>query len=347
MRRFRWSRLSICIFLFVVTLIFSASAHSGRTDSKGGHYDRSTGEYHYHHGYPAHDHIDGICPYDFDDKTDHDSGETLSPENDPPENPEDKFSWTELILPYIVLAIMFGILFIIDIAKPRKKDSSHWFSYPSVALWVYTIIIYATTHAANFPGFGQFLSNYIVKAIFFCAFVFFSGRISAWFILGITGDDFPHIAADGLQAYWAVQFFHVSILSPFIFSPASESGWHITAMIILRIISIVIFAIRKIIEHRKEQYRQKSLPVEPVHIENKTRRPEDDEEKQAWEQHKNDIVIVVKRGQLYHHPECWYIAHKHERTEMTIEEAVNKRKSPCHRCCSITEQQYLHPPYLE
>lgn len=51
--------------------------HSGRTDEWGGHYDHSTGEYHYHHGYPAHDHydIDGDgtvdCPYKFDDNTIH------------------------------------------------------------------------------------------------------------------------------------------------------------------------------------------------------------------------------------------------------------------------------------
>lgn len=38
--------------------------HSGGTDSQGGHYNRSTGEYHYHHGKPAHDHINGVCPYD-------------------------------------------------------------------------------------------------------------------------------------------------------------------------------------------------------------------------------------------------------------------------------------------
>lgn len=39
-------------------------AHSGRTDSQGGHYNRKTGEYHFHHGYPAHDHPGGVCPYD-------------------------------------------------------------------------------------------------------------------------------------------------------------------------------------------------------------------------------------------------------------------------------------------
>lgn len=42
--------------------------HSGRTDKNGGHTDHSTGEYHYHHGEPAHTHSpnnepDDWCPY--------------------------------------------------------------------------------------------------------------------------------------------------------------------------------------------------------------------------------------------------------------------------------------------
>lgn len=63
---------AICLFCcFAVT----AHAHPGRTDSQGGHYDQGTGEYHYHHGYPVHDHYDmdgdGTldCPYNFEDKT--------------------------------------------------------------------------------------------------------------------------------------------------------------------------------------------------------------------------------------------------------------------------------------
>ena len=64
---------SIIIFCFfsIYTLSSQALAHPGKTDENGGHYDQSTGEYHYHHGYPAHQHSNGICPYNFDDKTDH------------------------------------------------------------------------------------------------------------------------------------------------------------------------------------------------------------------------------------------------------------------------------------
>lgn len=39
--------ISIFIILFVMIIPFSY-AHSGRTDANGGHYDWSTGEYHYH-----------------------------------------------------------------------------------------------------------------------------------------------------------------------------------------------------------------------------------------------------------------------------------------------------------
>ena len=46
----------------------SVEAHSGRTDSSGGHHDYSNvsglGSYHYHcGGYPAHLHPGGVCPY--------------------------------------------------------------------------------------------------------------------------------------------------------------------------------------------------------------------------------------------------------------------------------------------
>jgi hypothetical protein len=68
---------TVCLFSSLIAQVF---AHPGRTDENGGHTNRSTGEYHYHHGYPEHDHydMDGDgqidCPYEFDDKTNHNSG---------------------------------------------------------------------------------------------------------------------------------------------------------------------------------------------------------------------------------------------------------------------------------
>ena len=50
----------ICILSFTI-LCF---AHSGKTDADGGHYVGGSSNYHYHHGYSAHQHPNGICPYE-------------------------------------------------------------------------------------------------------------------------------------------------------------------------------------------------------------------------------------------------------------------------------------------
>lgn len=69
--------------LLLMTAIFFAcslcvSAHPGSTDDYGGHVDWSTGEYHYHHGYSAHQHTNGVCPYDFVDNADHSNNNSTS-----------------------------------------------------------------------------------------------------------------------------------------------------------------------------------------------------------------------------------------------------------------------------
>lgn len=76
-------RIKIIVLLFLIILFMSSLlyAHSGRTDSSGGHYNRSTGEYHYHHGYPAHQHSNGICPYLIDNSTNNGSSNNNSNSN--------------------------------------------------------------------------------------------------------------------------------------------------------------------------------------------------------------------------------------------------------------------------
>lgn len=68
-------------FALSVLLIVPVSAHPGDLDERGGHYNRATGEYHYHHGYPEHQHTNGTCPYDFDDKTGENSGSSGDSKN--------------------------------------------------------------------------------------------------------------------------------------------------------------------------------------------------------------------------------------------------------------------------
>ena len=67
MRSLRFLVAAVLTFLI---LLPAANAHSGRTDSQGGHYNHSTGEYHFHHGHSAHQHPNGTCQYDPSGRTD-------------------------------------------------------------------------------------------------------------------------------------------------------------------------------------------------------------------------------------------------------------------------------------
>jgi len=59
----------VAALTLVMCMVISGAsfAHSGRTDSSGGHKDNQNksglGYYHYHHGYGPHLHTDGVCPY--------------------------------------------------------------------------------------------------------------------------------------------------------------------------------------------------------------------------------------------------------------------------------------------
>lgn len=122
----------VLLVLLIVSAIIPAFAHSGRTDGAGGHTDHSTGEYHYHHGYPAHQHPNGECPYDFDDKTDHSSSgssssntyapkPTSKPTPKPTPNPteqvktQNKKVSSQLELPDIICCAVFAPLSIVPI----------------------------------------------------------------------------------------------------------------------------------------------------------------------------------------------------------------------------------------
>lgn len=124
-----------CILWAIVLCVTFAIAHSGRTDSHGGHYDSSTGEYHYHHGYPAHQHENGICPYNFNDKTNRSSSSSSSNKSavkgSSNTNHSKSRQWTTWELFSIVIGSSIGFYFIIilygvaissiESAKERKQ----------------------------------------------------------------------------------------------------------------------------------------------------------------------------------------------------------------------------------
>lgn len=62
----RKHRFFTILFVFVLALIpIQSIAHPGDVDARGGHWNQANGEYHYHHGWPAHHHLNGRCPYNF------------------------------------------------------------------------------------------------------------------------------------------------------------------------------------------------------------------------------------------------------------------------------------------
>lgn len=60
-------KILLVILSVLISVPLTVLSHSGRTDANGGHRDNKNvsglGSYHYHHGYSAHLHPDGVCPY--------------------------------------------------------------------------------------------------------------------------------------------------------------------------------------------------------------------------------------------------------------------------------------------
>ena len=86
---------------------FNTFAHSGRTDEYGGHWDNTTGEYHYHHGYPAHQHINGICKYNYVDNTEHKTGTTEYDHSNNSPVKSDDVKYIALIIFSVIVVLLF------------------------------------------------------------------------------------------------------------------------------------------------------------------------------------------------------------------------------------------------
>lgn len=99
---------SLILFLFTT---FTAFAHPGRTDSAGGHWNHSTGEYHYHHGYPEHQHPNGICPYRINNSTSSNISSTTENTNNniPSEDDSSEKNINKFIFTIIFVAIAGGL----------------------------------------------------------------------------------------------------------------------------------------------------------------------------------------------------------------------------------------------
>ena len=158
------------LLLLVPTLCIPVFAHPGRTDSNGGHTDHSTGEYHYHHGQPAHEHYDidgdGItdCPYDFMETTatpkssnSSSTNKQVSKDTQSDISPNESRSFSPLFLVYVgycIIASLAGLIFLLisDHHERTARSSSAkkfstlsvifiWTSFP----WSLILLIAAVT----------------------------------------------------------------------------------------------------------------------------------------------------------------------------------------------------------
>ena len=120
-----------CLFpLLALILLFilpvSALAHPGGTDANGGHYE--DGEYHYHHGYPAHQHTNGICPYDSSASSGSSSGAISTKLNRPSSRSSSYYLFALVVLVVLPFILMAG-----SIVFRRKRFSPYIFVISS--LW--------------------------------------------------------------------------------------------------------------------------------------------------------------------------------------------------------------------
>lgn len=156
-------KYAILVFLIMI-LPVPVLAHPGSTDGKGGHTDHSTGEYHYHHGYSAHQHYDmdgdgkEDCPYDFEDKTDHKTASSNSgnsknsyisspstsvvePSLSIAKSDSQKLDFWEDIFPGVVLSLGAIPLLIAPLwEKIFKKDPYKLVSSGLTILWIGAIV---------------------------------------------------------------------------------------------------------------------------------------------------------------------------------------------------------------
>lgn len=123
MRKYKKFYILILI-IYMLIIPINTFAHSGRTDSNGGHWDRSTGTYHYHNGTSVQQNSGGSYQYN----NSSDSNKILN------NNSERKDSWyiVENIFSVIFLIaivgymwyVTFGLSIIYDYKNKKKTNNS-------------------------------------------------------------------------------------------------------------------------------------------------------------------------------------------------------------------------------
>lgn len=174
----------LALILTVFVSLVAVQSHSGNTDASGGHYNRSTGEYHYHHGYPAHSHTDGKCPYDYDDKTGSKSGSAgnvKSADNAAVQSSsvvrtnESRMSIAEFFGCVFTYAVIF-LPYVFCIVKGKIKPTALWgFIYFLIISVAVPVIIEARLFN------GSITAHFILLCVSSCVFTFIIMCINSYY----------------------------------------------------------------------------------------------------------------------------------------------------------------------
>ena len=169
-------KIIILSSIFIIVLFSNiAFAHPGGTDGNGGHYNHATGEYHYHHGYSAHQHENGICPYDFEDQSFYDDLTTnYQPETNLPMGPEEPYIKNEkslvqfggismeTFIPIFIAIVLFSFSLFFFIRSSRnqpnkKKRQKFYTDRETTPLIFHETYVYAMLPLGTLYGILQFI----------------------------------------------------------------------------------------------------------------------------------------------------------------------------------------------
>ena len=174
--------LYILSFL-LISLVVPVFAHPGSLDENGGHYNRSTGEYHYHHGYSAHQHTNGECPYDFHDNVVHQTGGSSNSTNSSNSSDySEKESTTELFTDSNTNITIFSLP-----KEIKEQIKSTLFTFSIIALYILgSLVLLYIGHLVYIKSKKSFNSVSVIHLLRYFLIFFMSKFIQFSFFIPST-----------------------------------------------------------------------------------------------------------------------------------------------------------------
>lgn len=202
----------VFVALVVALSLCTAFAHGGGTDGNGGHYDQDSGEYHYHHGYSAHQHKNGECPYEDSRKSSeeaNDDGIDWYTDDQPSGNTKNKviftinnlpdkfyvdYDWCYLDVLHLVLTIILDVSLIfcyIQYLYKNRKDDDFYVIFSvttTFILWVVaSLTLSLCMEFSDAPEFILTIPFYLIGLIAIPIISYFVGHIVSYIVEKVRG----------------------------------------------------------------------------------------------------------------------------------------------------------------